>query len=165
MPLSVLDLVPRSEGMTPADAIETSRSYAARLDALGYHRLWVAEPGADQDRLHELLRSPAREEMEAMPAFLGVLAFLSHLPDAAERVGAAAGRVLASAWLTMYLGPVPMPVSVLAAGAWSLFLVRVASTWSDRRIVAAFPALVWILTLVALVATSALRRSSTLRLS
>ena len=50
----------------------------------------------------------------------------------------------------MYLGPVPMPVSVLAAGAWSLFLVRVASTWSDRRIVAAFPALVWILTLVAL---------------
>lgn len=43
VPLSVLDLVPRSEGMTPADAIEASRSYAARLDALGYHRLWVAE--------------------------------------------------------------------------------------------------------------------------
>ena len=65
-------------------------------------------------------------------------------------IGAAASCVLASAWLTMYLGPVPMPVSVLAAGAWSLFLVRVASTWSDRKIVAAFPALVWILTLVAL---------------
>lgn len=65
-------------------------------------------------------------------------------------IGAAASCVLASAWLTMYLGPVPVPVSVLAAGAWSLFLVRVASTWSDRKIVAAFPALVWILTLVAL---------------
>ena len=65
-------------------------------------------------------------------------------------IGAAASCALASAWLTMYLGPVPVPVSVLAAGAWSLFLVRVASTWSDRRIVAAFPALVWILTLVAL---------------
>ena len=40
---------------------------------------------AGRERLHELLRSPAREEMESMPAFLGVLAFLSHLPDAAER--------------------------------------------------------------------------------
>lgn len=65
-------------------------------------------------------------------------------------VGAAASCVLAAAWLTMYVGPVPLPVSILAAGAWSLFLVRVASTWSDRKGVAAFPALVWILTLVAL---------------
>ncbi|WP_462419065.1 LLM class flavin-dependent oxidoreductase [Kytococcus sp. Marseille-QA3725] len=43
VPLSVLDLVPRSEGMAPADAIEASRTYAQRLDDLGYHRLWVAE--------------------------------------------------------------------------------------------------------------------------
>lgn len=64
-------------------------------------------------------------------------------------VGAVAGCVLTSAWLTMYIGLVPFPVSILAAGAWSLFLVRVASMWSDRKIVAAFPALVWILTLVA----------------
>jgi hypothetical protein len=41
-------------------------------------------------------------------------------------------------------------VSVLAAGVWSLVLVRVARMWSDRPVVAAFPALVWILTLVAL---------------
>lgn len=65
-------------------------------------------------------------------------------------VGAATSCVLAAAWLTMYVGLVPFPVSILAAGAWSLYLVRVASTWSDRRGVAAFPALVWILTLVAL---------------
>lgn len=65
-------------------------------------------------------------------------------------VGSVASCVLASAWLTMYVGPVPFPVSVLAAGVWSLLLVRVAGRWSDRPVVAAFPALVWILTLVAL---------------
>lgn len=64
--------------------------------------------------------------------------------------GAAVSCVLAAAWLTMYVGPVPFPVTVLLAGAWSVFLVRVAATWSDRALVAAFPALVWILTLVVL---------------
>lgn len=64
--------------------------------------------------------------------------------------GAASSCVLAAAWLTLYVGAVPLPVSVLAAGVWSLFLVRVASTWSPRPVVAAFPALVWILTLVML---------------
>lgn len=65
-------------------------------------------------------------------------------------VGSATSCVIASAWLTMYVGPVPFPITVLAAGAWSLFLVRVAASWSDRTIVAVFPALVWILTLIAL---------------
>lgn len=65
-------------------------------------------------------------------------------------IGAVTSCVLAAAWLTMYVGPVPFPISVLAAGAWSLYLVRVASRWSDRAMVAAFPAAVWILTLVAL---------------
>ncbi|MBB1030482.1 hypothetical protein G6027_06200 [Dietzia sp. SLG310A2-38A2] len=65
-------------------------------------------------------------------------------------VGAATSCVLAVAWLTMYVGPVPFPFTVLVAGGWSLFLVRVASAWSDRAIVAVFPALIWILTLVAL---------------
>lgn len=65
-------------------------------------------------------------------------------------IGAVAGCVLAAAWLTMYIGLVPVPISVLAAGAWSLLLVRVASMWSQRKIVAAFPALVWILTLIAI---------------
>lgn len=65
-------------------------------------------------------------------------------------VGSAASCVLAAAWLTMYVGPVPFPITVLAAGAWSLLLVRIAASWSDRTMVAAFPALVWILTLIAL---------------
>ena len=65
-------------------------------------------------------------------------------------VGAATGCVLAAAWLTMWAGPVPFPITVLVAGAWSLLLVRVAVMWSDRRMVAAFPPLVFILTLIAL---------------
>jgi hypothetical protein len=65
-------------------------------------------------------------------------------------VGAALSCVLAVAWLTMYVGTVPLPVTVFAAGAWTLVLVRVASMWSHRAVVAAFPAMVWILTLVAL---------------
>ncbi|HLS44823.1 MAG TPA: LLM class flavin-dependent oxidoreductase [Ornithinicoccus sp.] len=43
VPLSVLELVPRSQGMTPADAMKHSADLATRLDELGYHRLWVAE--------------------------------------------------------------------------------------------------------------------------
>lgn len=86
---------------------------------------------------------PARRARPASPVELGLaLALLA--------IGAATSCVLASAWLTLHVGPVPLPLSVLAAGAWSLFLVRVAATWSESRIVAAFPALVWILTLVAL---------------
>lgn len=65
-------------------------------------------------------------------------------------VGAAASCVLAAAWLTMYVGPLPVPFTVVAAGAWSLLLVRVARMWSDRTAVGAFPVLVWLLTLVAL---------------
>ena len=65
-------------------------------------------------------------------------------------VGAVASCVLAAAWLTMYVGPVPFPISVLASGAWSLYLVRTSSRWSDRVLVTAFPAAVWILTLVAM---------------
>lgn len=65
-------------------------------------------------------------------------------------VGSATGCVLAAAWLTMWVGPVPFPFTVLVAGGWSLLLVRVAAMWSDRRSVAAFPALVFIFTLIAL---------------
>ena len=41
--LSVLDLVPRSQGMTPQEAIAASRALAQDLDEAGYHRLWMAE--------------------------------------------------------------------------------------------------------------------------
>ena len=43
VPLSVLDLVPRSQGMTPAEAIAESVRLAQEVDALGYHRFWMAE--------------------------------------------------------------------------------------------------------------------------
>lgn len=65
-------------------------------------------------------------------------------------VGSVSGCVLAAAWLTMWVGPVPFPITVLVAGAWSLLLVRIAGMWSGRKTVAAFPALVFILTLIAL---------------
>lgn len=65
-------------------------------------------------------------------------------------IGSVTGCILAAAWLTLWLGPVPFPITVLVAGAWSLLLVRVAAMWSDRTAVVAFPALVFILTLIAL---------------
>lgn len=43
VPLSVLDLSPVSTGSGPADALRASTELAQRVDALGYHRLWVAE--------------------------------------------------------------------------------------------------------------------------
>ena len=43
VPLSVLDLVPVSEGMTRSAAFDETRTLAAQVDRLGYERLWVAE--------------------------------------------------------------------------------------------------------------------------
>lgn len=43
IPLSVLDLVPRSQGMTPTEAIEESVRLARQADELGYARYWMAE--------------------------------------------------------------------------------------------------------------------------
>ncbi len=43
VPLSVLELAPRSRGMSPADALAESTKLAQEVDRLGYHRLWVAE--------------------------------------------------------------------------------------------------------------------------
>ncbi|WP_153397460.1 LLM class flavin-dependent oxidoreductase [Ornithinicoccus halotolerans] len=43
VPLSVLELVPRSQGMTQADALRESTELARLVDRLGYERLWVAE--------------------------------------------------------------------------------------------------------------------------
>lgn len=43
VPLSVLDLVPRSQGMSPTEAIAESVKLAVEVEALGYHRLWLAE--------------------------------------------------------------------------------------------------------------------------
>ena len=69
----------------------------ARLEKAGY-LVRTEEPGgrgrmrrrveittAGRERLHALLRHPDEAAMTSMPRFLTVLAFLSHLPSAAER--------------------------------------------------------------------------------
>ena len=43
IPLSVLDLAPRSRGSTPPTALADATALAGLVDRLGYHRLWVAE--------------------------------------------------------------------------------------------------------------------------
>lgn len=43
IPLSVLELVPVSEGMARSTAFDHTRTLAADVDRLGYKRLWVAE--------------------------------------------------------------------------------------------------------------------------
>jgi hypothetical protein len=58
-------------------------------------------------------------------------------------------------WLPLAAGPVPIPLSVLAAVVGNLLLVRLAHRLSGSRAVAALPALVWLV--VALGAT--MRRS------
>ena len=40
---SVLDLVPVSEGNTPADALQNARELAKHAEDLGFNRYWVAE--------------------------------------------------------------------------------------------------------------------------
>ncbi len=48
IPLSILDLVPRSSGMTPAQAIGHSTDLAVLADRLGYRRFWMAEHHGSQ---------------------------------------------------------------------------------------------------------------------
>lgn len=43
VPLSVLDLAPRSQGMTSKDALRESLLLAQEVDTLGYRRFWMAE--------------------------------------------------------------------------------------------------------------------------
>jgi luciferase family oxidoreductase group 1 len=43
IPLSVLDLVPITEGSTPRDALHQSLELARNAERLGYNRFWVAE--------------------------------------------------------------------------------------------------------------------------
>src|SRR5699024_7553529 len=43
VPLSILDLVPISEGMTTREAIDASMEGAQAADRLGYERRWFAE--------------------------------------------------------------------------------------------------------------------------
>ena len=43
VPLSVLDLVPVTEGSTPREALQRSLRLAQQTERLGYRRFWVAE--------------------------------------------------------------------------------------------------------------------------
>lgn len=77
----------------------------------------------------------------------------------AARTGWAVLAVTAAAWLALVevfwlplrVGPVPVPLSVLAAVAGNLLLVGLAHRLSGSRAVAVLPALVWLA--VALAAT------------
>ena len=77
VPLSVLDLSPVSTGSTPADALRSSTELAQRVDALGYHRLWVAE--------HHNMPGIA----STAPAVL-----IAHLASATERIRVGSGGVM-----------------------------------------------------------------------
>ncbi|RBY94378.1 hypothetical protein DQ244_03400 [Blastococcus sp. TBT05-19] len=52
-------------------------------------------------------------------------------------------------WLPLRVGGVPVPVSVLAAVAGNVLLVRAALHLSGSRVVAALPAVVWLVVAVA----------------
>jgi len=77
----------------------------------------------------------------------------------AARTGWALLAVVAAAWLALVevfwlplrVGPVPVPVSVLAAVAGNLLLVPLAHRLSGSRAVAVLPGVVWLV--VALAAT------------
>src|SRR3954470_1327575 len=43
VPLSILDLVPITQGSTPRDALHRSLDLARNAERLGYNRFWVAE--------------------------------------------------------------------------------------------------------------------------
>ncbi|PHP53811.1 PadR family transcriptional regulator [Actinomyces ruminis] len=53
--------------------------------ARGRPRRRIEITAAGRERLHELLRHPSEADVSSMPRFLILLAFLSHLPDHAER--------------------------------------------------------------------------------
>ena len=65
-------------------------------------------------------------------------------------IGAVASAVVESVWLMIRVGPVPLPVTVLAAAASSYLLVRVARRWSDSTAFVLAPIAVWLVTVVAL---------------
>ena len=54
---AISDFVAHRRGESVRDLIPASTAHAALGIALSAYRLWVNEPGADQSRLHELLRA------------------------------------------------------------------------------------------------------------
>ena len=58
--LAVAEFVAGRRSEAVGDLIPAATAHAALGIALSAYRLWVAEPGADQERLHELLRQGTR---------------------------------------------------------------------------------------------------------
>ncbi|MFZ0214589.1 MAG: LLM class flavin-dependent oxidoreductase [Candidatus Dormiibacterota bacterium] len=77
IPVSALDLAPVVTGATSAQALRNSLALARRLDALGYHRLWVAE--------HHNMPGVA----SSVPAVL-----IGHLADATTHLRVGSGGVM-----------------------------------------------------------------------
>jgi len=65
LPLSVLDLVPVPAGSTPSTALYNTLDLARRVEALGYHRYWLAEhhnmPGIASSSPEIVISQVARE--------------------------------------------------------------------------------------------------------
>lgn len=57
---AVAEFVAARRGENADDLIPSATAHAALGIALSAYRLWVKEPGADQERLHELLRQGTR---------------------------------------------------------------------------------------------------------
>jgi alkanesulfonate monooxygenase SsuD/methylene tetrahydromethanopterin reductase-like flavin-dependent oxidoreductase (luciferase family) len=77
IPVSALDLAPVVTGATSAQALQNSLTLARHLDALGYHRLWVAE--------HHNLPGIA----SSVPAVL-----IGHLADVTSHLRVGSGGVM-----------------------------------------------------------------------
>lgn len=80
-PVSEGSLYPALARLERSGLVRRTREPGAR----GRTRLRAEITSAGRERLHELLRHPAEAEMSYLPHFLTILAFLSQLPDPAER--------------------------------------------------------------------------------
>ena len=65
-------------------------------------------------------------------------------------IASAGGAVVCATWLTQRIGGVPVPVTIVLAAGWGWTLQNLARQWTSRTLVLITPAVVWILTLVAL---------------
>ncbi|KAB1644221.1 LLM class flavin-dependent oxidoreductase [Gulosibacter chungangensis] len=96
VPLSILDLVPISEGSTPRAAIDASVSAARLADKLGYERLWFAEHHNTEgvaSNATALLISEAAAATERIRVGSGGVMLPNHSPlMVAEQYGTLASR-------------------------------------------------------------------------
>lgn len=83
VPLSILDLVPISEGSSPKAAIEASLSAARLADSLGYRRIWFAEHHNTEgvaSSATALLISQAAQQTERIRVGAGGVMLPNHAP-------------------------------------------------------------------------------------